>query len=276
MTLPSKPNQPPTNLGDYIIFLYGDKGVGKSSLAAQFPDSITYMTEPLRRNLPILQVPDPNKDEEPLTWGRIKSYRDLILDSGKYKTVVFDTADRSYQLCMDYVCERAGCKHPNDKNDYGATWHALKSEYESLIIDFAKSGMTVVALSHARRRAVKSLTGEEWEEVTPTCPDACWTIWKAISDFAFYYGYKHQERCIYLRGSTGIWASCGTSEKHFLNPAGEPLSYIPVGNGPKAAYNILSNSFLNKVEGEVYVPDNGDEEQDDEEVKLPSRRKAKR
>jgi hypothetical protein len=275
LKLPSKPNQPPSSLADYIIFLYGDKGVGKSSLAAEFSNSITFMTEPLRRNLPILQIPDPNEGEPPLTWERMLAYQNLILNSGKYKTVIFDTADRSYQLCMDYTCREAGCKHPNDKKDYGATWNALKVAYESFIIEFAQAGMTVVALSHARRRAVTTLTGEEWEEVTPTCPDACWTIWKAISDFAFYYGYHRRERTIYLRGDDEIWASCGTSEKHFLNSSGEPLAYISVGDSPRKAYQTLMDSFQNKVEGEVYVPWR-EEEEDEEPVKLPQHKNKKR
>lgn len=277
LSLPSKPNKPPTKLSDYIVFLYGDKGVGKSSLAAQFPDSITFMTEPYRKNLPIVQLPDPSKDEQPLNWDRMRRYRDLIIRSKQYQTVSIDTADRAYAHCFDYICRKANCKHPNEKKDYGQTWNDLKSEYEDFIRSFAEEKITVVATSHARNREVKTVTGEEYETVCPTAPDACWTIWKAISDYAFYYGYFQRKRVIYLRGTDAIWASCGTSEEHFLSPKGVPLGLIYVGDSPKKAYETLLASFSNKVDGIPYSDflfEETEEDDDDEDVSLPKRKRS--
>jgi hypothetical protein len=271
LSLPTKPNKPPTDLSAYIIFLYGDKGVGKSSLAAQFPNTLTIMAEPRRRSLPILQIPDPNKDEPPLTWDRVRRYRDLIVKDSSIEGVSFDTADRMYSLCLEYICNKANCKHPSDKNDYGKTWYLLKSEYEDLIITLLQAGKTVIGLSHSRKREITSITGDEFEQVCPTAPDACWTIWKAIADFAFYYGYVNQKRVIYLRGTELIWASCGTSEDRFLTPKGEPLLYIPVGDSPKGAYKSLVDAFGNKLNGKIYDPNAvlDDDDQPEEEVALP-------
>ena len=44
-------NEPSTTLTDYAICLFGEKGVGKTSLAAQFENSLIIMLEPKRRNL---------------------------------------------------------------------------------------------------------------------------------------------------------------------------------------------------------------------------------
>lgn len=274
LTLPVKRNVPPTDLAAYIIFLYGDKGVGKSSLFGELEDTITLMTEPRRRNLKIRQVPQLN--EPALTWDRIRKYRDLICKDKGIQGVSLDSVDRAYALCQEYICNKANCKHPSDKNDFGKTWHLLKSEYEDLIISFLDSGKTVYGISHSRKREIKSITGDEFEQVCPTAPDACWTIWKAIADFGFYYGYVQQKRAIYLRGTELIWASCGTSEDHFLDPKGNPLLYIPVGDSPKAAFKSLQDSFHNKVYGEIYDPDatfgsDDEEEESDEDVSLPKK-----
>ncbi len=279
LTLPTARNKPPTSLSDYIILIYGDKGVGKSSLAAEFPESITFMTEPWRKNLEIMQIPDPKKKEQPLTWDRMLRYRDLIVRSKQFQTAVLDSTDRAYSLCMQYICRKANCKHPNEKKDYGQTWNDLKVEFETFLGSLVEEHISVIGISHARCREVKTVTGEEYEQVCPTAPDACWTIWKAVSDYAFYYGYHQRKRVIYLRGTDEIWASCGTSESHFLDPKGRPLAFIEVGDSPKKAYQTLLASFQNKVAGVTYDQlmkgEDEEEPENTDDVEIPKKWKKK-
>jgi len=247
VSLPTKPIEPPDKLTDYSICLFGEKGVGKTSLAAQFPDSLVFMWEPRRRNLRIKQVPGP--DEEPLDWERFKAYLDKVLSQKKtIRTVVIDTVDRAYQCCQNTVCYNKGVKHPSDMNDYGATWYECRREFEDVMNRLLYNDILPIFISHCRLRPVVTRTGEDFDLVQPTCPDACWQYLKATCDFAFYYGYHGPERSITLRGNELVWSSCGVDD-HFLTPDGNFLSEFPAGESAKEAYKNLTAAFDNKLRG---------------------------
>lgn len=279
LVLPKKPNEPPGDFEDFCVMIYGDKGVGKSSLGAEFRNAITLMAEPRRRNLRILQVPDPNSKEPQLNWRRVEAYGALIKEQGDFQTVVLDTVDRIYEMAFNHVCEKRGKTHPNDApNDYGQTWREIKDALDGLIQGFLWAGLNPVLLSHARWREVTTVSGDQFEQVTPTCPDACWTICKALTDFAFYYGYRGQRRTFTIRGNDRIWASCGTGEDHFLDPKGRPIAFLPAGNSPKQAHKTLVDSFNNKLYGEIYTEgdDEPEVESEPEKVSLPKGFKKKK
>lgn len=268
VSLPTQANTPPSKLSDYSVMIYGAKGIGKSSLAAQFPDNLTFMFEPGRRNLPIKQIPDPLKKEEPLTWARLKAYRDLVVEEPKIKTVTMDSVDRAYDLCLKHVCLNRGISDPGDVEDFGKTWRAIKDEFEAVMNSFREAGKSLIYLSHERLREVRNPAGDPYDLVTPTCPDAPWGYLKASCDFALYYGYYtpaqlnqrgkkintrgNSERVITIRGNEMIWSACGV-EGRFFSPgkSGVPLAMIPMGSSSKEAYHNLLGAFDNKLE----VPD---------------------
>ncbi len=253
LSLPTKPNEPPSDLFDYGIFIYGEKGIGKTSLAAQFPDALVFQWEPRRRNVRVLQVPEPGKPE--LDWESFCEYQELVLAERKIRTVVIDTIDRAYDACLDYVCQKRGVTHPNQMNDYGETWALVKKEFEDVMNRFLFSDKAVVWISHARYRVVPGRLGVEVEQLVPTCKPAAWAYVRAVCDFAFAYTWFEYQRVLYVRGGELIWTGCGTSE-HFLQPskkgmerAGEPYNAIPMGNSPQESYKNLVGAFQNKVEG---------------------------
>ena len=253
LSLPTKPNEPPTNLFDYGLFIYGEKGIGKTSLAAQFPDALVFQWEPRRRNVRVLQVPEPGQDE--LNWESFLQYQELALGEKKIKTIVIDTIDRAYDACLDYVCQSRGVTHPNELNDYGQTWALVKKEFEDAMNRFLFSDKAVVWISHARYRVVPGRLGVEVEQLVPTCKPAAWAYVRAVCDFAFAYTWFEYQRVLYVRGGELIWTGCGTNE-HFLQPSkkgverpGEPYNAIPMGNSPQESYKNLLNAFQNKVEG---------------------------
>jgi hypothetical protein len=272
LSLPQKANVPPNDLWEYCLFLYGVKGIGKSSVTAECPNSLSLMAEPGRRNLKIKQVPQ--QGEKPLDWTRVKGYLDLCLVEGIRP--IFDTVDKIYQLCVDHVAKSKGYESPYDAKDHGATWNAVAIEFQSTINKLILRGTRPIFISHCRLRPLQldplkkpgwskeknaqreGLLYEGDDSVQPTCAPACFEYLKAIADFAFYYGYVEQERAIYVRGSSLIWAACGTSD-NFLHPkTKEPLMAIPMGKSPKEAYKNLTNAFHNKVDGWI-VPDTEEE-----------------
>jgi hypothetical protein len=262
VSLPTKDNTPPAELRDSIIFLYGRKGIGKTSLASQFPNSLTFMFERGRRNLAIRMVPKP---EDPrLDWSLFLDYLDLALSSDEVDTVVIDTIDRAYEQCMHYVCKVNGCKHPNDKNDFGKTWGAIKDEFDATLGLIQDSGKGLVLLSHEAPKALnktsKGLRREDseaqfqYERLEPTCSKQAFQTVQEICDYVFYYGYTDEYRTITVRSPNDTcWTSCGITDT-FLDPEGNPVQSFKVGGTPTDAYKSLLAAHSNELYDVNYIP----------------------
>lgn len=238
---PTELNEPPDDLLSYCMFIYGEKGIGKTSLAAQFPDAVVGMLEPGRRNLRIRQV-NLNKG-----WEHVKKFTKACCKDRTVKTVVYDTVDRLYDCCFNSVCYNAGVTHPNDANDFGKTWKAIKDEFENLLADVQFAGKGIVLLSHSKWKEIEIRDGEKKELLCPTLSESPWNTVKAITDYAFYYGYHKNKRAMYLRGHADLWCACGSKEHFLSSKTKKPLRTIYLGEDPELAFSSLEKAFHNQV-----------------------------
>ena len=247
--LPSHANEAPSTLGEYTICIYGDKGIGKSTLASQFPDALTFMFEPQRSDVAIRQVPDYRRGEPLLTWDRYKKYLELVADDPKVKTVVIDNADHAYFACVKYVEEANGWSDIGEPA-YGHGWRELRKEWgvtnNALRYLMASKPGGVIYTSHARRRETTSLSGQQNDWVVPTCDDKCWDYLKTCP-IAIYYGWRERHRVLHLTGTEDLWA--GIPDGRFRDrKTGKPLQCLLAGAGPAETYKILLEGFANCLE----------------------------
>lgn len=238
---PDEFNEPPDDFLAYTTIIFGEKGIGKTSLMAQFPNCVVAQMEPRRKNLRIRQVLIE-------TWEEVLDFTAKVKKDSTVDMVGFDTFDRLYELASAYQCNNQGIKDPNEANDFGATWRAITDNVSELLSDLAKAGKNFVFSSHAKWKEVELRNGKKREILVPTMTDSAWKIVKAICDFAFYYGYYDNQRALYLRGHQQLWSACGSSE-HFLDPEGRPVKTILLGENPEEAYSTLLRSFNNEIEG---------------------------
>lgn len=260
---PDDLNEPPNRLTDYCILIFGEKGIGKTSLAAQFPHTLTIMTEPRRRNLRIRQV-----SVEPRTLKEMYAMKKVTRHTGEnfqtpwqflgevvsealtdptVKTLALDTIDRIYDMALTHHCYEREIADPSALNDYGATWRDIKVDFEDLLRRILASGKGLVLLSHARLRPVEVRGGDGYDILCPTCTPAAFDILKALTDYAFYYGYFSKQRAMFLRGNDLIWSACGVDDR-FMSPQGDPLTVISMGKSASESYTNLTAGFDNKVE----------------------------
>lgn len=276
LVLPSRKNSPPKSLSDYCIVIYGEKGIGKSTLASSFPDTLNFMFEPRRRNLSIYQIPDPNNNEPELTWPRFKQYiRMLIEEKSQYKTIVIDTIDRAYDLCFYQVCKDNMISHPADVNDYGKSWGKIRHEFENTITSLLHANIGVIFTSHAKTKEVAARTGGTYEIICPTCSTGAFDYLKACTDLAFYYGYQGQTRTLKVRGDDLIWSACGL-EEHFLDPKGNQIHLLDMGETPDESYKRLQEGFNNKLYGIELEEEPEPELTDEEPVEKPKALKKRK
>jgi hypothetical protein len=260
VNLPTVKNVPPQKLSDSIIVIYGRKGIGKTSLAANFDNALVAMFERGRRNLPIMMIPQEGEDK--LNWESFRAYVEAFLES-EFDTLVIDTVDKAYECCLDWVCKQNNCTHPNDKNDYGKTWGMVKREFDSTLGAIHDSGKGLVLISHETTKQLSRIskgllrdTGTEQlnlERFEPSCSKQAFEVIQEICDYVFYYGYREEFRCITVRSPNDlVWTSCGFADK-FLDPDGNTINAFKVGSSPEEAYKNLIAAHANQIRDFDYV-----------------------
>lgn len=148
-----------------VILLYGVDGIGKTSLAAEFPDAIYLATEGER----------PPSDVEMATPGTIESFDDLLNIFGELlteehdrKTVIIDSLDGLEPLIWRATCARLGINSIEEPG-YGRGYveaDAEWSEYLAAVSALAKAGMYVVQLAHPEIVRFDSPTSDPYSRYT--------------------------------------------------------------------------------------------------------------
>lgn len=127
------------------IVLYGPEGIGKSSLAAQFPAPIFIDTEGSTTEMTVDRL------AKPTSWEMLKQQIDWVMTKG-YKTLVIDTIDWAEMLCIESVCAAHDKKGIEDFG-YGNGYVYTKEEFGRFlnklqdVIDNAKINVVLVAHS---------------------------------------------------------------------------------------------------------------------------------
>lgn len=135
--------------GAMKVVIYGPEGIGKSTLAAQFPRPLFIDTEGSTRRMDVRRL------EKPTSWTMlmeqvrfVKEERDLC------STLVIDTADWAEALCTANVCAE---KHVGGIEDfgYGKGYVYLAEKFGALLNlleEIVDRGVHVVLTAHAKMR----------------------------------------------------------------------------------------------------------------------------
>jgi hypothetical protein len=127
--------------------IYGPEGIGKTTLAAQFPSPIFLDTEGGTHHLDVARFAAPK------TWDDVtKSITALASEPHDYRTLVIDTADWLEKLLIEDVCRRAN-KASIEEFGYGKGYVVLAEEVTKFLASLnalLARGMHVVLLAHCR------------------------------------------------------------------------------------------------------------------------------
>ena len=128
--------------------IYGPEGIGKSTLASQFPDVVFFDFEHGTDSMDVARFDTPEDFDGVLTLLNSIAHEDVC------KTVVLDTADKLEQLISRHVCLKYGISSIEDAG-YGKGYTYLAEAWIELmkvcdnIID---SGKNIVFVAHAQMR----------------------------------------------------------------------------------------------------------------------------
>lgn len=128
------------------VLLYGVEGIGKSTLASQFPNPIFIDCEDRTSHIDTARI-------VPASWTEILTACQYIEQSTDYATVVIDTLDWAEAHAKKHVCEQHG-KDGIEDFGYGKGYKYILEQMRELIaalhsLQYAR-GVHVVMIAHSK------------------------------------------------------------------------------------------------------------------------------
>jgi hypothetical protein len=129
------------------VVVYGPEGIGKSSLAGQFPRPVFIDTEGSTTEMNVDRL------KKPTSWTMLLGQVQWVKQQGsRFGTLVIDTIDWAEMLCVESVCAQHGKKGIEDFG-YGNGYVYVKEEFGrflNLLSDLVEAGIHVVLVAHAQ------------------------------------------------------------------------------------------------------------------------------
>ncbi|MFH5185758.1 ATP-binding protein [Paenibacillus sp. TAB 01] len=129
------------------VVLYGPEGIGKSSLAAQFPRPIFIDTEGSTTEMDVERL------LRPTSWEMLRQQVEWVKQQGnRYGSLVIDTIDWAEMLCVSFVCSTHN-KNGVEDFGYGKGYVYVADEigrFLNFLSDVVDSGIHVILTAHAQ------------------------------------------------------------------------------------------------------------------------------
>lgn len=127
------------------VCIYGPEGIGKTLLAAQFPDPLFIDTEGGTDRYDVART------QAPQSWTALKDLVRAVAEERPCGTLVLDTADWAERLLCAELCAKNKWASMESLN-YGKCWQYALEEFGrllDLLTDVRDAGVNVVVTAHA-------------------------------------------------------------------------------------------------------------------------------
>ncbi|QWV87441.1 ATP-binding protein [Streptococcus parasuis] len=129
------------------VVIYGPEGIGKSSLAAQFPDPLFIDTEGSTDNMDVARA------DKPTSWTMLMNHIAFVKANPTIcQTLIIDTIDWAEDLALQYICAQHNKSGIEDFN-WGSGYTYLIEEIGRLLDrlqELVELGINVVLTAHAQ------------------------------------------------------------------------------------------------------------------------------
>lgn len=177
-----------------VTLLYGVDGIGKTSLAAEFPDAI-YLATPGER--PPSDVDLPKADIE--SFEDLKgAVIDLLTDDHPFKTVIIDSVDGLEPMANAVTCGRIGAVSIDDNGKespaaFGRGYVAADVEWNEFMgacLALTKRGIAVVLIAHPEIKRFDSPTTDPYDRYQIKLQKRAAAIIREQSDIVAFLNYR--------------------------------------------------------------------------------------
>lgn len=168
------------------ICIYGGHGIGKSTLASQFPAPIFISTEDGIDNLDVTSFPKAQKIDDVVT-----SIKTLIKEEHEFKTVVIDSVD---WLVEPLIVSNVENNHDAKDLAYGKGQMMVAEEFREILqgLDVlrTKRNMNVVLIAHAAVVKFEDPRTEPYDRYQPKLANRCNALLQEWADVLAFAAFK--------------------------------------------------------------------------------------
>lgn len=168
------------------ICIYGGHGIGKSTLASQFPAPIFISTEDGIDNLDVTSFPKAQKIDDV-----VASIKTLIKEDHEFKTVVIDSVD---WLVEPLIVSNVENNHDAKDLAYGKGQMMVAEEFREILqgLDVlrTKRNMNVVLIAHAAVVKFEDPRTEPYDRYQPKLANRCNALLQEWADVLAFAAFK--------------------------------------------------------------------------------------
>ncbi len=185
-----------TNINPPVILLYGVDGIGKTSLAAEFPDAVYLPTDGERAPKGVELVGPTDADGNPKP---IESYEELLdwfglllTEEHEFKTAIVDSLDGLEPLVWRATCARLGIQSIEEAG-FGKGYVEADSEWNEFlqaVSALAQRGICVVMLAHPEIIRFDSPVTDPYSRYQPKLHKRANALVREKSDVVAFMNYR--------------------------------------------------------------------------------------
>lgn len=168
------------------ICIYGGHGIGKSTLASQFPAPIFISTEDGLDSLDVTSFPKATALADVV--GSIKT---LLKEEHAFKTVVVDSVD---WLIEPLIVNSVNSQYDEKEQAYGKGQMYVAEEFREILqgLDALRTrrGMNVVLIAHASVVKFEDPRTEPYDRYQPKLPNRCNALLQEWADVLAFAAFK--------------------------------------------------------------------------------------
>lgn len=228
------------SIQNYSWWIFGVPKIGKTSLAAQFPNARIAATETGHKSQRIIK-----EDLVGLPWPAYEEYLSFMQDTSKYETSVIDILEKAYDACFDWMKKELEI----DGEPQWGEWATIRKPF----IDWCKSltqipGKGCIFLSHASSREIEDSIGDKVSSIHPNLSGKTLTAIEGEVDILAYYCYVNNHRVLQIEGDDYVRAGNRLTDNFLQKGTTDKVKYIPMGSSPQEGYENILRAFENQQE----------------------------
>lgn len=236
-----KPHQVSRDLRGYSVLFYGAPKTGKTTISSHFPGALLCAFEKGYNALADVYAQPIN------SWADFKKVVNQLKQPAvaeKFQTVVVDTGDIAYDMCVKYICSRESTADKTYETigdiPYGKGYTLAMQEYDEQFRKILQMNYGLVIISHDKDKVFKDESGQEYNKIIPTLDNRAALVCERTCDIIGYAREVNTENGpqtrLFLRGTPRF-------------EAGSRFRYTP--DSIEFSYDALVNAIGDAVEKEA-------------------------